>query len=825
MASHSPYNEVPPNEPQEPSSLDCGESVSLFSESQAVTDRAIQTLKHVIRLDIAQLYLLVQSWRGTKANLPLAEPLVSRFAEATLEFWNLFDTDLDPDVWTTQQARFLLKNTQQSINMTATSTVGDFFAQVLGDNLRLEVLGIFLTAASRAAIDVPSFTPLYTSYQQKQALVKILTYTGDCCLESCLSLDCLNDLQLVFQYENLILHTQVDGDQSYRSWRRMGDATSSLFALGYHELSDDNTVDAPTFIMQLRKAAFARIYSADKMLAVFLGRPPRIAREYCAFSIPANDPDMWKEDMPAPQSGRDQTRSDPGIQAPQPSSAFHSESLNYIADTRCSAKFSSLKEDILKLSRRRHSPDVDHHHVEEAKYIMQRVEDLWITLPDHFKLSTSLRHSHADPFSNDFIVGLRLDYLHTLFLLHLASSKQMSQPGDALLAISGEILSHIIEVVMLRDRLVNSGTSLSWKVSLELEFLQSHGADVRQVAQYGLPAAGIISLALLNGSAHDAPGRQGRAKLVQDLSVLVAELKVGAIVRAGEPNYALFSRATRTMQSLLDSLTTWVPSESHQQTPDPNSIDLANGWDPNRFSISEWTEEDMRLALELRASGVSQSKAAATYGINRSTFQARLRGSTVPKEAHKPLQKLSEYQEKHLREWILIQDDLGCSVSHQQVRDFASKVARRNGFQEGVGKDWLQAFMRRYPDSKTLRGNKIDIDRFSGASAELIKAFFMLLMMPAIHKIKQKNRYNMDEVGMMEGIGMDGLVLWHAGKKSALLKQPGSRSWITILGCISTEGRVLPPSAIFKGKTVQQQHFPGNLSCLDSWNFTCSEKG
>jgi hypothetical protein len=79
----------------------------------------------------------------------------------------------------------------------------------------------------------------------------------------------------------------------------------------------------------------------------------------------------------------------------------------------------------------------------------------------------------------------------------------------------------------------------------------------------------------------------------------------------------------------------------------------------------------------------------------------------------------------------------------------------------------------------------------------------MLLMMPAIRKIKQKNRWNMDEVGMMEGIGMNGLVLGHKEKKSALIKQPGSRSWITILECISAAGKILPPTVIFKGKTLQ----------------------
>ncbi|KAF4948065.1 hypothetical protein FSARC_13830 [Fusarium sarcochroum] len=560
MASRSPSKTALPNEDWESSSVLCSESESLFPEGQAARDKTIETLKHIVRLDITQLHLLVDSWRDTRANLPLAEPLVSRFADAAFEFWNLSHTHLDPDAWIRQQAQFLLKNTQQPIRMTADTAVGEFFTQVLGDNLRLEVLGIFLIAASRAAIDTLSFTPLYTSYHQKRTLVKILTYAGDCCLEACLALDCLNDLQLVFQYENLILHTQVDGDQSFHSWRRMGDATSSLFALGYHELSEDDPVDTPAFIVQLRKAAFARIYSADKMLAVFLGRPPRIAREYCVFTLPANDPNIWNEDVLAVQAGHGEIMIGPDLPSLRPSSAARLDDLNYIADTCCSAKFSSLKEDVLKLSPRRHLLDAGHHRIEEAKAILQRVEDLWNTLPSHFKLSTSLRNSRIDPFSNDFIVGLRLDYLHTLFLVHLTTSKQMAQPGDTLLDISGEILSHITEAVMLRDRLVNSGTSLTWKV-----------------AQYGLPAAGIISLALLDGSSNDGFRKQDRAKMVQNLSVLVAELKVGAIVRAGEANYALFSRATQTMQSLLDSLTTWAPSEP-QQTPGPNSTTPMSGW-------------------------------------------------------------------------------------------------------------------------------------------------------------------------------------------------------------------------------------------------------
>jgi hypothetical protein len=39
---------------------------------------------------------------------------------------------------------------------------------------------------------------------------------SDRCLELSISLDCLNDLQLVLQYENFISHSNVDGDESKR---------------------------------------------------------------------------------------------------------------------------------------------------------------------------------------------------------------------------------------------------------------------------------------------------------------------------------------------------------------------------------------------------------------------------------------------------------------------------------------------------------------------------------------------------------------------------------------------------------------------------------
>jgi hypothetical protein len=125
---------------------------------------------------------------------------------------------------------------------------------------------------------------------------------------------------------------------------------SSLFALGYHERVEGT--DIPPFIIELRKACFARIYAADKSLAVFLGRPPRIVKDYCYFKIPSNLEDVWR--ISHDTTNRNGTRlfqaySD-GEENGQATNDV--EPINYTADTRCSALFAFLKEEVLQLLRK-----------------------------------------------------------------------------------------------------------------------------------------------------------------------------------------------------------------------------------------------------------------------------------------------------------------------------------------------------------------------------------------------------------------------------------------------------------------------------------------
>jgi len=159
------------------------------------------------------------------------------------------------------------------------------------------------------------------------------------------------------------------------------------------------------------------------------------------------------------------------------------------------------------------------------------------------------------------------------------------------------------------------------------------------------------------------------------------------------------------------------------------------------------------------------------------------------------------------------------------VREFAQRVLAANGDLEPLGKKWMTGFLRRNPEIKTMRGKRIDSIRINGASTERIKGFFAILAMPIIKEIPPQDRYNMDETGILEGQGSNGLVLGASHKRHTMKKQPGSRSWTTIIECIAANGVALDPLVIFKGKSVQQQWFPDEISFLQDWHFWASEKG
>lgn len=93
-------------------------------------------------------------------------------------------------------------------------------------------------------------------------------------------------------------------------------------------------------------------------------------------------------------------------------------------------------------------------------------EAQWQALPPRFREleTTRLKELNASPFEHDFLLSIRLNYLHVLFLIHVTKLRDLSSPDDSILRICRAMLFHVVEATLMRDQLVNSGTGLIWKV-------------------------------------------------------------------------------------------------------------------------------------------------------------------------------------------------------------------------------------------------------------------------------------------------------------------------------------------------------------------------
>ena len=88
----------------------------------------------------------------------------------------------------------------------------------------------------------------------------------------------------------------------------------------------------------------------------------------------------------------------------------------------------------------------------------------------------------------------------------------------------------------------------------------------------------------------------------------------------------------------------------------------------------------------------------------------------------------------------------------------------------------MTGFLKRNPVLKTKKQFRIDSARINSATTDILKAWFQKLEIPAIKAIKPENRWNIDEAGIIEGQGENGLVVGSTEKRFIQKKQPGSKA-------------------------------------------------
>ncbi|CAG9954335.1 unnamed protein product [Clonostachys rosea f. rosea IK726] len=468
------------------------------------------------KCDVDAMRDLILFWLAKEVNLALAGPFVRRCADSVAHFAKHARTIIKESEQDAL-ARVLFHNSAQPLDPSRGFHVDNYIDQFAEDNTRWETLGLFFIAVARATFDIPFFPSLYRDNRQLLRVRKLVSGLCDSCMDFCLSLSRINDLQLVLQYENFILHSYVDGLHCYEYWKRLGDVISCLYALGYDQRIESGP-DTPEFVAELRRTAFARIYSADKNVALFLGRPPRISKRFCNFQSPMDPKQIDPSWMPNTTS---------------PCCEWDLEArISYRAETRWSALCAFQKEELIELLFNKKVLDFD----TRLSRIKEREAAHWEALPASFRYEGSLKDYPQSPFERDFVASIRLNHLHILFLVRLLHLDRLAEPDEPIVEIAKEMTNLIVEVILFREQLANSGTSLIWKITC-----------------YGLPAIGILLMSLIRQHRTGTNSWATQTHTLRNLSVFVAEIELGTIIRPGDPNYKLLIKATRIIRGFLDS--------------------------------------------------------------------------------------------------------------------------------------------------------------------------------------------------------------------------------------------------------------------------------
>lgn len=239
------------------------------------------------------------------------------------------------------------------------------------------------------------------------------------------------------------------------------------------------------------------------------------------------------------------------------------------------------------------------------------------------------------------------------------------------------------------------------------------------------------------------------------------------------------------------------------------------------------SEENITLALHAYRSKTipSLSKAAAAYGISKTTLWRRNKGHSVTKtQGHEHQQRLSHTQESFLCDWIINLDRQGLPPSFPRVKDMVTRILRENGDVKPLGQHWIRQFLKRNQRIRAILGVKIHHKRIEGTQWEVMKDFYDRFSetMKRYH-VSPDHIWNMDETGLHVGKGSNGRVLGeNRGKSKTYARDPDIKEWVTIIECINAAGSRLRPLVIFKGRDIQSTWFSDTSP---DWRYTTSVNG
>ena len=229
----------------------------------------------------------------------------------------------------------------------------------------------------------------------------------------------------------------------------------------------------------------------------------------------------------------------------------------------------------------------------------------------------------------------------------------------------------------------------------------------------------------------------------------------------------------------------------------------------NRSAVrKQWSDVQMEAALKsVIKDGLSQNRAADLHGVPRSTLKDRLSGRFVHGTNPGPQSYLSSSEELELAAFLVDAAKMDYGRTRRDVKCLVETHLQING-KKGenftVSNGWWDRFLKRHPNLSLRSGDSTADVRMDALSKKNLESYFELLK--SVYDkydfyCHPEAIYNMDETGVPLEPHPPKFVA-RRGQKKVRYRTSGTKGQITVIGCGSATGQVLPPFIIFAAKQL-----------------------
>jgi hypothetical protein len=380
---------------------------------------------------------------------------------------------------------------------------------------------------------------------------------SEACLKFCQELDEINDLMSWLMYENTILGCSMHPKGSYRNFQKTGQLYNALLACGLHqEIKVDDRI--PFFIVELRKRLFICAYENDKYTAAFMGRPPRLTRQYCRIQLPLDLDDAQIMSDGADLENALKTLDDDGWN--------RCGTIQRCTYARIFASNALITEEILEISLGLLSKEEI---CQRASAIESRALAHWDSLPGFLKLDSEHPwDSKRAPIELLFLSYIRLAYTGHHFLLQRTLIKKVGADSSKLLVVAKDTFDFVLQVVNHRDLFRDFQIDLT-----------------HMICAHGIPSAAVVAVELLHQEQNPSlpspslttPSSRNllpRSDTIQDLSVFASFLgNIGPENNA----YGISNRGRKFLKKILDTILSPGAPSTVAGTPGSNGEGSGEG--------------------------------------------------------------------------------------------------------------------------------------------------------------------------------------------------------------------------------------------------------